>query len=140
MSTRPSSSRLTIRREQMTALADLTRAAFAEQMVVHLHRFFPEACAALGEARVREAIAFGVQRAGRYDCRSERSLCKYLNLMFAFGHDFDVDPQLPWAAQILADDDTVAFLPKIDRLVDGADEHADQAVGIHHKPPFGARE
>ncbi len=70
-------------------------------MVVHLNKHFPKNCAALGEAGVREAIGAGIASAKKYGIVSERDVCKYINLMFAFGRDFDVDPKLPWAAQIL---------------------------------------
>lgn len=70
-------------------------------MVVHLETFFPERAAELGPQGVRDAIELGQKKAAKYDIYTERDVCKFLNFMFAFGFDFDTDPELPWAKAIL---------------------------------------
>lgn len=92
-----------VRRRQIEAMRARLEQRFEEQMVIHLHTFFPERCAELGEPGVRTAIIYAINRAARYDITSERDICKYLNLMFVYGFQFDVDPELPWAAAILND-------------------------------------
>lgn len=70
-------------------------------MVLHLETFFPERAAELGEQGVRDAIELGQKKAAKYNISTERDVCKFLNFMFAFGFDFDADPELPWAKAIL---------------------------------------
>src|SRR3712207_149661 len=93
----------TIRRAQIDAMSARLAARWEERMVLHLVTFFPELASELGEAGLRDAIKLGEKKAARYGIHSERDVCKFLNFMFAFGFDFDVDPGLPWAAQILND-------------------------------------
>jgi hypothetical protein len=99
-------------------------------MVVHLNKFFPEHCAALKEAGTREAIRYSVTRAAHYQIVTERDVCKYTDLMFAFGRDFDQDPELPWAAAILNDENLKDPTGKINILYDEAMKHVRQAGGI----------
>jgi hypothetical protein len=75
--------------------------SFVTRMEAHLRKHFPNHCATLGDAGVREAIGSGTAKAGQYGIESERDVCKFITLMFTFGRDFDVDPKLPWASEIL---------------------------------------
>jgi hypothetical protein len=82
----------------------LDRAAyddFVARMRVHLQKYFPEQCAALGETKTGQLIEFGVKRAREYGFEAERDVCKYIDLMCVFGHSFDRSERLPWARQIL---------------------------------------
>ena len=92
---------LTIRREQFDEIGRRLAFRWEDTMVLHLETFFPERVAELGEKGVRDAIVLGQKRAAKYDIYTERDVCKYLNFMFAYGFDFDTDPELPWARQIL---------------------------------------
>jgi hypothetical protein len=88
-----------IRREQLLAMGGLRREAFEVRALAHVWRFFPEPCRSLGELGTRELVRRGIERARGHGFTSERDLCKYLNLVFAFGEDFG--SRLPWAASIL---------------------------------------
>ena len=92
---------LTIRKEQMRALESSMLQRFEVRMAGHLKRFFRDHCHALEEAQIRSAIQHGMERAKTYGIVTERNICKYLNRMFIFGRDFDSEPQMPWAAEIL---------------------------------------
>ncbi len=92
---------LTVRKEQMEALDRDKRKRFVNHMAEHLQKFFPKKCASLGDKQVREWIEHGIDRAQSYRIISERDVCKYLDVMFVFGKNFDCDAQLPWAAKIL---------------------------------------
>ena len=91
----------TIRADQLTAFRARSLDDFRERMVEHVHQFFPDHCAALGADGVRSSIDTGIEQAARYQIVSERDVCKYITLMFAFGVGFAADPGLPWAAEIL---------------------------------------
>ena|SRR5215203_6777882 len=109
-----------IRNEQMEVFSDAVRQSFEDRMVTHLNRFFPAQCEALGENEVRLVIRYGTRRAAEYDAKAERSVCKYIDIMFAFGRDFDRNPDFPWAKRILIDRPYPTPSQKIDHLYEVA--------------------
>jgi hypothetical protein len=80
-------------------LAEHARADFIARMRVHLRRFFPSQCNALGE-RLEQFVEIGIARARQHGFEAEREVCKYIDLMCAFGHRFHAQP---WAREILED-------------------------------------
>ena len=73
-------------------------------------------------------IRYGVERAGSYGIGTERDVCKYIDLMFAFGRDFDKNQDLPWASRILEDDTLKSPTVKTERLfAEGKLRAADQS-------------
>lgn len=121
---------LIIRKEQIEEFGKIAQKRFVEGMVAHLFQFFPEECEALGTEETVEAIYDALERAGHYGFVSERDVCLYMDVMFAFGRDFDEDPDLPWAKEILNDEALSRPLERIDKLYDVAMEKAEQARGI----------
>jgi hypothetical protein len=114
---------LKIRPEQRDALGAVHLASYEERMLSHVNHFFPEQCEALTEEQTVEAIREGIQRAAAYEIVAERDVCKFTDLMFAFGRDFDSNPEYPWAREILRD----PLLPnshiRMDRLFQAAKAH-----------------
>lgn len=92
---------LTLRREQIDEIGRRLAGRWEDTMVVHLEAFFPDECKELGEKGVRDAITLGQKKAAKYDIYTERDVCIFLNFMFAYGFDFDNDPEIPWAKEIL---------------------------------------
>ncbi len=92
---------LVIRRAQLDAFADVALRRFEERAAEHVRRFFPDDAEALGDGDLRAVVRHGVARARGYDITRERDVYRYLNLMFTFGRDFDVDRRLPWAGEAL---------------------------------------
>lgn len=92
---------MVIRTNQIQPFEHAGERSFHDRMVVHLQTHFPVHSQALGEPGVREVVAYGIERSRQYQIATERDVCKYISLMFAFGRDFDRDPKLPWAADIL---------------------------------------
>lgn len=97
---------LKLRAEQMEALRAVKLHAFADRLLVHAKHYFPSACRALGEDGTRAHISHAIERARVYDLSTERDLCKYLNLTFSFGRDFDTDPGHAWMGAILRERDS----------------------------------
>jgi hypothetical protein len=89
---------LVIRDAVWEKLGEAALADFIARMRVHLRRFFPEVCERLGEERTGQFIEAGIGRARHYGFKAEREVCKYIDLMCVFGHDFQ---RLPWARRIL---------------------------------------
>jgi len=92
---------ITIRPEQMKKFSEAAIRRFEDMMVVHLSRYFPNRCKAAGEPELRRAIRYGVKRAASYKIKAQPDVCRYIDLMMALGGDFDTDPKLPWASEIL---------------------------------------
>lgn len=92
---------LTIRERQMAVFADVEIKKFVEGMVVHLKKFFPRQCEAMGEPQLQETIRYGIKRAAAYGITTKRDVYQYVDLMVVFGRDFDTDNGLPWASEIL---------------------------------------
>ena len=91
---------MVIRSAQAEVLSDTAGDQFENRVLAHLNRCFGEECSVMGEPAVREWIRYGIQRASEYQIRAERDVCKYIDLMIAFGRDFDRDA---WAATVLKD-------------------------------------
>ena len=122
---------LRIRKEQNDELAKAAVKRFEEWMVVHLNKFFPDHCKALGPEGTRETIRHAIERAASYEIVSERDVCKYTDLMFAFGRDFDEDPNAGWANEILNDENFKGQpTEKINNLYKTAMRNVKQAGGI----------
>ncbi len=121
---------LTIRKDQMAAFSEAAIRSFVDRMIVHLHKFFPQQCEALGAIKTNEAIQYGIQRAATYSIITERDVCKYIDLMFTFDRDFDTAPHLPWAREILNDQSLEDPTTKINRLCDTAMQNEAQATGL----------
>ena len=93
---------LTIRRTQLVAFSEADVQRFEDWMMAHLRTFFANQCEAAGEFHLRVTIRYGIKRAATHGFHSKRDVCKYTNLMFAFGRDFDVDPKLPVGCEYFA--------------------------------------
>jgi hypothetical protein len=94
---------LVLRSVQLRQMEELSRRSFERRLARHLEESFPEECARLGDDEVRRMCSQGVDRAQSHGFRSERDICKFLNLIVVFGFEFD--RELPWAVEILAVDD-----------------------------------
>lgn len=92
-----------IRQQQMDKLAAAYQEIFLKRAVAHLRTNYPEKTATLTEAALAEEILYGIERAKVYDIDTQRDVTKYLNLMFEFGRNFDIDPNCGWAHAILVD-------------------------------------
>ena len=99
---------LTIRREQIRAMAAPQIVRFLERACAHVAQYFPDQCAALSDSQIKDAVTHGFERADGYGLETERDLLRYLTLMFVFGREFDRDPAFPWAARILSGGGTAA--------------------------------
>jgi hypothetical protein len=104
---------------QMEELEKQRQDSFLEDLLVEMKKQFPTKFAGEGAAeRMREEVAYGCKRPPRYGIRSQGDIRRYVRLMMQLGRDFDVDPALPWAADLL-----VRRLPpgeKLNRLEGGA--------------------
>jgi len=120
----------TVRQEVITALGEVALQTFTDRMLDHLGVQFPDRVAALQLEGTRDAIRHGVRRARGHGLVSERDMREYLETMFAFGRDFDVDATLPWAGAILTDPLVPDPSVRAGRLVAAAKANLVAARGI----------
>lgn len=92
-----------IRKKQMSSLEVDARKRFIDFMRNHLSQHFPDHVQALNPEGVRRAIEAGIERAKKYGIISERDVCKFIDLQFAFGESFDSDGTYRWATEVLKD-------------------------------------
>jgi hypothetical protein len=118
-----------IRKQQINSFSHASLEQFKERMEGHLRRCFPAECEALGDERVQDTIRYGIERAASHGIDLERDVCKYIDLMFTFGRDFDSNLNLSWAADILNDETVKTSTMKIERLFAAAKRQAEGTSG-----------
>ncbi len=107
---------MVIRDQQMLALEEYSKRAFENRMIDRLRTYFPKPAEQLGEPQLRLIVQFSEARAEKHALTHERSVALYLDLMMVLGSKFDQDPQIPWAAAILADRSFPTQADRIDLL------------------------
>lgn len=100
-------------------------------MVEHLSHYAPRHCQVIGEACVRSAVRLGMARAAGYGLDRRGAVRFYIESMFMFGSDFDTDPQIPWAAELLATP-YLDPMAKASRLYERAMDYIDTIAGADH--------
>lgn len=129
---------LIIRDDQMDPLRAIASSAYRHRLANHLKQVFPERCAALGQRELYSAIDHGIATAARYGLKSEREVCKFIDLMFVFGRYFDLPSEQPWAARVLQDRSTRTATELTDALFARALRNMHRAWGI--QPVVGHQE
>lgn len=98
---------------------------FIAQLLVRLRQDFPVQTKPLDDPAMRKLIETGTRHAETYGLYSEGHIRVYCGMMLRHGRDFDADPKLPWAGEIL-NDDQLAPRDKISRL-DGVQVFLDRS-------------
>lgn len=110
-----------IRKQQMQLFEDTEVRRFTDFMRDHLRRHFPRHCEALDADGLDRAIAAGIERAASHRIVSERDVCKFIDLQFAFGEAFD--QKQPWAAEVFADVEIRNPTTRVEELMNRAEAH-----------------
>lgn len=108
---------LTIRNEQMAALARAVNRPFVLRLAANLREIFPAECARLGEAGVHRAIEEGIARAAAYGIDRARDVAEFVGLMFVIHPEFDTHPAFAWAGEVLRER-TLSPEARLDRIDD----------------------
>ena len=96
-----SDEKLIIRKKQKEALSKYMLKEFEDRMVVHLKTTFPNQTKDMPEPDLRGMIQVGVDKAKGYDIAIEEDVQQYLEYMVSYGADFDANPKMSWAGDIL---------------------------------------
>jgi hypothetical protein len=118
---------LKIRPEQVEVFEAAALKRFEDRMVEHLREFSPKHAQVLDEEQLRSVVRYAIERAESHGLTSERSIRIYTETMLMLGGNFDVDPQYPWAGEILSrtEEDQVT---RIDGIFDKAWDYADHVL------------
>lgn len=116
---------LTMSQKQFEQLGADQKKRFISQLVQRLRRDFPAQTRPLDDPALRELIDTGIRNAEAYGLHSEAHVRVYCSMMLRHGRDFDADPKLPWAGDIL-NDDALEPRDKVARL-DGVQVFLDRA-------------
>lgn len=112
---------LTIRSEQLDVFATQAEQQFEQKLLVHARKCWPAEVKKAGEAVTSKSILQVTAQARGYGLTAEQHVALYLDLMYAFGPQFDTDPLHPWAGQILRDAEMTPQ-EKIDQLCERAEQ------------------
>jgi hypothetical protein len=124
---------LIIRTEQMRAFEQSSLHRFAEEMLEHLKKFSPRHAGVIGEARIRRVIELGMERARKYEFSNQGPVRFYMELMFMYGSEFDTDPQLAWAAEVLNEPNLSDQMTRADYLHQQAMQYLDMVIGADYQ-------
>lgn len=70
----------------------------------------------VGDEQMLKAVRFGITQARNHGFTFRGPVQLYLELMLLFGSYFDTDPQYPWAAAILARQDSGSQMQRAEQL------------------------
>ncbi len=88
----------------------------------------------MGSDAVLETIEDGIARAAHHGFVRDVDVGRFVNLMLLLGDEFDVDPDVPWAAEILSRP-TVHPQHKLDMLLERGLAHS--RIPTHHTARAG---
>jgi hypothetical protein len=93
---------LVIRQGQMHVFGVDSRARFEQGIAWHFLKTYPRECRqAGGPDAVAKLVAAAVERALHLGFTAQEQVSLFVALRFILGIDFDRDPQIPWAGQML---------------------------------------
>lgn len=118
-------------KQQMTQLAEAGARDFEAQMVKRLGEQLPSV-AGMSGAELLGKVKAGIERAAAHHITSEKDVSRFLALAAVLGDQFDVDPKLTWAAELLAKANPKSATEVMDRL---CEEAAAQDTGDGEKSP-----
>lgn len=95
---------LTIRREQMAVFRGQQEQAMEDRLAGHFLRHYPrESRQAGGREAMLGVVRRGIARGRTHGFAGERDLGLFTGVTIMLGAGFDLDPQLGWASELLAD-------------------------------------
>jgi hypothetical protein len=93
---------LLIRREQLAVLERIPYSAYTERMVRYIAKEYPRQFQAMGQIGTGEFVMEAIQRGRRNHIETQGGIAVLIELMIAFGEDFQNSPHKDWANELLA--------------------------------------
>lgn len=119
-----------IRPEQIAELNNAMARRFEDEMVAHLAEFSPPLFKVIKENQMRVVARFGINKAGQYGFTLRGPIRLYLELMLLFGSHFDIDPQYPWANEILTNQDSAREMERAEQLYEKTADYQEKVSGL----------
>lgn len=91
-----------IHRDQIATFEHKAVEEYVAELTDHCRHFSPDLCATLRPEELHHAIRTGLARAESHGFTQRGPARLYVDMMILLGSGFDVDPQYPWTATILA--------------------------------------
>jgi hypothetical protein len=110
-----------IRAEQLDALEAAQIRRFEDLAIEHLRIYFHELTQPFSDDQLRLRVRECTIRSERYGLTSEQEIMYFLDTTFLLGNDFDLDPAISWAKDLL-DDDELDPTDKAETLLEWAIE------------------
>jgi hypothetical protein len=108
---------LTIRDAQMAAFAKAAREQFSNMARDEMQALWPEVCAQFDSESLVRIIRDSIREAEEFGLTSDRSILRYLNIVFAFVPGSGWLAHQQWAQDILQDQD-LSGEEKVDAILD----------------------
>jgi hypothetical protein len=122
-----------IRPEQMDSLSAAAEQNFLRQLVEEMREFAPWHAEVLGDSGLTRCVQFALQRSGQYGFTNRGPIRLYLQMIFLLGAEFDSDPLLPWAGEVLSDPLIVNQTDRAAQLYAGLNEYLKLVAGPNNK-------
>lgn len=106
---------MVVREKQMNTLSQFMLKQFIRRMTDHLRRCFPENTQDIENATLQTMVKIGIKQAEEYGVTMEGDVRNYLECMIIYSPDFDTNPETPWGADILKDEN-LNGTEKMDRI------------------------
>ncbi len=121
---------LVIRDATMTVLRDVARARFEQKLCGIFARAYPRECRqAGGEQAMLRWVQHGVRQATDAGYKTQQQSGRWLALMMMLGAEFARDPQLPWVAPCLDEEQLPDATDRLDRLFEEALDYLARTAG-----------
>ena len=118
-----------IRDQQFETLERSQTSSFEKEMLQRVKEFTPRHCKVMDEAGLLAVIRRSIEKSRQYGFTNRGPVRLYTELTFMFGSDFDTDPLLPWAAEILGSGGPSNQMDRAERLHGKAREYSDVTAG-----------
>jgi hypothetical protein len=93
---------LIIRNAQMAVLGRISHDSYIDSMVRYISKEYPRRFQAMGEIGTREFVVDAIEKGRRNGIETKGGAAVLLELMIAFGKDFQNSPHKDWANELLA--------------------------------------
>ena len=123
----------TIRKHHIRALENVAKARFEDEMLEHLKNYAPKLYEIRGEQCFRKVINLGLSKSEDYELTNRGPVRFFLESMVSLGCDFDTDPQLPQAGEILSGIKTKNQATRSNNLYLYVTNHLRRCMGIKNE-------
>jgi len=94
---------LVIRKEQREVFKDNQKQKFIKKTAVFLKKKYPEKTKTITDSALSQLVNSSIGKAHEYCIKSGNGVIAFIEFMFTLSFDFDINPKMKWAQDILKD-------------------------------------